>query len=130
MSDKPICVDLTHGMTERRDGFNLKGKSFCRECRLLVPERVARERFVIQRTADAIRSLQVIERRFAEPCSFPPAAAQAPTMRVDNEAQAVVLHKALKAYSSFVTGQDEPRLSCLIASAADLVSDFEDRRDP
>lgn len=53
-----------------------------------------------------------------------------PQMRVDNEAQAVVLHKALKAYSLFVTGQDEPRLSCLIVSAADLVSDFEDRRDP
>lgn len=125
MPAKPTCVDLTHGMTILIDGF--KGPR-CRKanCGWRVPERVARERFVIARTQDVIRSLREIERRFAE--TLPEE--ELPRMRVDNEAQAIVLHKALKAYSSFVTGQDEPRLSCLIVSAADLVSDFEDRRDP
>ncbi len=51
-----------------------------------------------------------------------------PRMRVDNEAQARLLHKALKAFSSFVVEPEEHRLLLLICSAADLVSAFEGRR--
>ncbi len=56
-----------------------------------------------------------------------------PQMRVDNEAQARLLLRALKAFAPsakvcFDDLQDEPRLCLLIVSAADLVSDFEDRR--